>query len=243
MQHRLLALAGLMSLSLSAHAVEDLDALQNLGQAQFRLLSEDLGAALSYKSVSPAEPLGITGFDIAFVISDTKLENQGAFQTATASTDDFNDFPMPKVQIHKGLPLNFDIGASYTSVNNIDLVGAELKYALLEGGIGVPAIAIRGTYSKVSGVEQLDFETKGAELTISKGLANVTPYAGIGRVWVTSTPKGDAAAPPANLTEEDFTLDKYFVGLNLNFGVANLGVEGDQTGDATTYSVKIGLRF
>lgn len=242
MLRRSLAVVGLLSLSNVSYAVSNLDTLQALGQQNFRLLSEDLGAALSYKALSPAEPLGVTGFDLGIEVTSTKLQNPAVFQAAAGGQDSWDDLPLPKLHVTKGLPFGIDVGAFYTSVSNIKLWGAELKYAILEGSTATPAIAVRGTYTTLSGVDQLDFSTTGAELSISKGFAMFTPYAGAGKVWVTSTPQAEAVTI-AGLTEEKFNLNKYYVGANLNFGLVNIAVEGDKTGDATTYGLKFGLRF
>ena len=65
-----------------------------------------------------------------------------------------------------------------------------------------------------------------------------TPYAGLGRVWTASTPVNVPL-----LKEEKFGQSKYFVGGNFNLGVINIAVEGDKTGDATSYGLKFGWRF
>ena len=168
----------------------------------------------------------------------TNMEHSSLFDKASSSSG-FDTLPIAKLHVHKGLPFNFDVGAFLSTApdSNIKLMGAELRYAFIEGGVTMPAIALRGTYTRLSGVDQLDFDTRGVELTISKGFAMLTPYAGIGKVWSTSTPH---VAP---LTEEDFSQDKYFVGANLNFGLMNLAVEGDKTGDAASYGVKLGFRW
>ena len=102
----------------------------------------------------------------------------------------------------------------------------------------MPAIGIRGSYTKLSGVDQLDFNTSGVDLSISKGFLIFTPYAGVGKVWVASTPVGIST-----LSKESFSLNKVFVGVNLNFGLVNIAVEGDRTGEASTYGAKLGFRF
>ena len=146
--------------------------------------------------------------------------------------------------MHKGLPFGIDVGAFYLSGANTDLelIGAELKYALLKGGIAKPAIAVRATYSELSGIDQLDMETTGLELAISKGFAMLTPYAGVGKVWIDSTPKKEAVTV-AGLKSEDFSLNKIFAGLNISMGIFNMGLEGDRTGEATAYNLKLGIRW
>lgn len=227
----------LATLSMSAWAL-DIDNLNKLNQSQFRQFSEDLTGAFSYKAVAPAEPQGLTGFDIGVETTFTKLENSSTWSTATGnSTSSFA--AVPKLHAHKGLPLNFDIGAFYTAVpkNNVKLYGGELRYSLLGGNVAMPAIAVRGAFSKMTGVSQMDFDTQSMELSISKGFMMVTPYAGAGRVWSKSKPN------VLNLGTESVTANKYFVGANVNFGLINFALEADKTGNNASYSGKLGLRW
>ncbi len=239
--HRRLALVSLALavMATPTHAANDLDNIGGLSQSEFRLLSEDLGAALSYKPVLPAEPLGVTGFDIGLETTVVNLENSGVFDIAISGGAP-STLVIPKVHAHKGLPFGIDVGAFLATVpdSNINLWGAELRYAILKGGTATPAVAVRGSYTKLNGVDELKFDTTGLDISISKGFTFLTPYAGAGKVWVKSTPQGIPG-----LTEEDFNVTKYFVGLNMNFAFVNIAFEGDQTGDTTSYSAKLGWRF
>ncbi len=227
----------LAAVALPAHG-GNLDVGGLTTQADFRLLSEDLGAALSYKPLSPAEPLGITGFDMGIELSDTRLQNPQVYQAATSTGAD--SIPLVRAEIQKGLPFGIDIGATYSAVptTNIRLIGAEVRYAIIQGGVATPAIAVRASYTALQGVDSLDFDTKGIDVSISKGFAFFTPYAGVGNVWVTSTPNN-----VPGLVREELTESKYFVGANMNLAFINIALEGDKTGDATTYSLKFGWRF
>ena len=218
----------------------NISTLDQLLQAEFKLFSEDLGSALSYKPVTPAEPLGITGFDLGLEVTSTEMKNSALWTKATNGSSAISSIIVPKLHVFKGLPLGIDIGAFYSAIptTNIKLVGGELRYAILDGGVATPAVAIRGSMTKLSGVDQLSFSTKGVDLSISKGLAMFTPYAGVGRVWVDSTPNGVPL-----LKKETFQQSKFFVGGNLNFGLMNLAVEYDKTGSAQSYSAKLGFRF
>lgn len=221
-----------------ALAANDITTLGTLAQAEFRDLSEDLGSALSYKPVTPAEPLGVSGFDLGLVVTSTDMKkSEQSWVKATGSS--LGNLYAPKLHIAKGLPFNLDIAAFYSSIpsTNIKLYGAELRYAILEGGISMPAVAIRGSYTKLNGVTQLSFDTKGLDISISKGFALLTPYAGIGRIWTNSTPN------VAGLAAESFSQSKVFGGVNMNFGLANFALELDKTGSANSYSAKLGFRF
>ena len=221
-------------------AASNIDNLQALSQSEFRALSEDLGAALSYKPLTPTAPLGITGFDVGLAVTATKIKNSDLLQRAGAG--DHSTLPVPSLRLNKGLPLDIDIGLMVGAVpgTNVRLYGGELRYALVSGGVAMPAIGIRGSYTKLTGVDQLDFDTKGVDLSISKGFLMLTPYAGVGKVWAASTPKN---IPPPGLSKESFSLNKVFGGVNLNLGATNFAFEADRTGKATSYGAKVGFRF
>jgi hypothetical protein len=235
----LFAVVPLLAAVTPATAADDINQIDILTQAEFRDLSGDLGAATSYKAVVPIEGLGIAGFDIGFEVTATRLAHSDTWDHASSGGAPRTVY-LPKVHVHKGLPARFDIGAFYATApdTNINLWGAELRYALIEGSVTTPAVGLRGTYSRLSGVDQLDLSTKGVELGISKGFAFVTPYAGIGRVWTESMPVG-----VTNVSTAKFADTKTYLGANLNFGVGDVAVETDKTGDTKSYSVKLGFRF
>lgn len=207
-------------------------------QSQFKSFSEDLSSALSYKAVTPPAPLGVTGFDLGLEATSTEMKNSSLWNLATGSSR--SSLVLPKLHVYKGLPMNFDVGAFYSSVptTNIKFYGGELRYAIVEGGVALPAVGIRGAITKLTGVDQLSFGTKSLDISISKGFVMFTPYAGVGSVWTDSTPNG-----VAGLVKETLRQSKIFVGGNLNLGLTNLALEIDKTGSAQSVSAKVGVRF
>jgi hypothetical protein len=224
-------------------AAKDLNQIGALTQDDFHKLSQDLGAALSYKPLSPADPLGLFGFDLGIAGTDTKVKNSDVFQKAGVS--DVSDIAVPSLRFALGLPFGLDVGlmAGAAPSTNVRLYGGEVKWAFIKGSTTMPAIALRASYTKLAGVDQLDFNTKGLDLSISKGIALFTPYAGIGKVWATGTPKDIPASFPTPPSQESFSQNKYFVGVNMNFVLVNVVVEADKTGDDTSYGLKLGFRF
>jgi hypothetical protein len=106
----------------------------------------------------------------------------------------------------------------------------------------MPAIAIRGAYTKLSGVDALDLSTKSLDLSISKGILIFTPYAGVGEVWITSDPHNTPSAL-FQLQKEDITKAKFFVGSKVKiFPFVNLVVEGDFS-NVQEYSARLNLNF
>lgn len=237
---RSLLLAALLAGAASAAAAGDLSNLGALTAAEFRTVSEDLGAAVSYKPIAPTEPLGITGFDLGIEMTGTDISRSAAaLRKAGASDSSMDTLMTSRVHLHKGLPLGFDIAAymGNVSVINVNLVGAELRYALLDGGVATPAVGLRGSYTNMNGASQLALSTRSLDISISKGFALLTPYAGIGQVWVDSSPGA------GTLGKESFAMGKMFAGLNVNMGLLNLAFEADRTGNTSTWGAKVSLRW
>ena len=221
-----------------AHALE-INTLNLLTQSEFRALSEDLGAALSYKALVPAESLGVLGFDIGVGVTATELQHRDVLSKAAAGADVPKALPVASVRVVKGLPFNIDIGAALGRVptTGATTAGGELRWAFVPGGVLTPAIAVRASHSQLSGIDQIKASSTGLDVSISKGIAMFTPYAGVGQVWVKSTPQG-----VPTLSEESFTQGKVFIGMNINLGV-NFAVEADRTGGITSVGAKVGFRF
>lgn len=238
-RRHLAAVIALSAVIAPVYAADNIDNLFGMSQSDFRLLSEDLGAALSYKPLTPAESTGVLGFDLGVEVTATDLAHPEVLDRAV-SGDAPSTLVVPKLHLHKGLPFGIDVGVSYAQVpgSNIELLGAEIRYAILQGGIATPALGLRASYTSLRGVDQLDLNTTGVDLAISKGFAFVTPYAGVGVVRVSSKPND-----VPGLTKTSFSENKVFVGANFNFTLLNIAVEADRTGDATTYGAKLGWRF
>lgn len=218
----------------------DLSSLSSLTQSEFRLVSEDLGSAFSYKPVAPTIAQGITGFDIGLEVTSTDIsKSAGALTKAGASGSSMDMLLVPKLHVAKGLPLGIDVAAFISNITaiNATLVGGELRYALIDGGLATPAVGIRGAFTNLNGPSQLSFNTRSVDISVSKGLALLTPYAGVGQVWVNSTPN------VAGLSNESFTQGKLFAGANFNLGLLNLAFEADKTGNTTSWGLKMGLRW
>ena len=216
--------------------------ITNLGaltQPQFDTLSKDLGAALSYKPITPAASLGIVGFDVGVEATQTSMSNSSQIWKTATNGSSVSNLYVPKLHVAKGLPLGFDVAAFYSKIptTNISLYGGELRYAIVDGGITMPAVAIRGSYTKLAGVNQLSLDTKGLDLSVSKGFAIFTPYAGVGEVWVNSTTNA------GGLSGYNFTQNKIFAGVNANFLLTNVAAEIDRTGGVQSISLKLGFRF
>lgn len=236
------AAAVLLSLGATVVSADDLDNIANLDQAQFEGLSQDLTAAFSYKAGAPAEALGVIGFDVGVAVTSTDLEYGSAWTAAMSSNDTIDTLVVPKLYVQKGLPFDIDVGAFYFTVpdSNIEAWGAELKYAIVSGNVALPAVALRGGFTALTADDQLEVDTRSIDVSISKSILILTPYAGIGRVWADSTP---TTSSPNNLKAVDIAETRTFIGFSLQPGFIKLAFERDSVGGIASYNLKLGLAF
>ena len=234
MKKILLAVAALFAANTHAG---DLNQIGTLTQNQFLKLSTDLGAASAYKGVTPAAPLGAVGFDIGAEITQTSIENSAIFRQAGAG--DISNLYVPKIHVTKGLPGGFDIGAFVSRVSGVggSLIGLEARYAILDDGLATPALGVRLSGTKLSGVSKLNLSTVAVDAMLSKKLTLITPYIGAGSVRVKSS------ADVAGLRDESFNKSRVFIGINANFLLANIALEAEKMGDNNSVSAKAGIRF
>lgn len=215
------------------------DSLARLSQVQFDTLVTNLGAATQYKGLTPGEPLGTIGADVGIEVTSTDVDAELFALAASESDDTVEALVVPRLHAHKGLPGGVDIGAFIGAIagSELTLVGAELRLALLRGGIVSPALGLRVAASRLQGSTELDLDNYSAELVLSKGFLPFTPYIGAGLVRSVGEARDRTRFEQATIDQE-----KFFVGMNINLGI-NLAFEADVTGDYTTYSAKAGFRF
>jgi hypothetical protein len=229
-------------------AGNDIQPSGTLGREDFRLLTRQLGFAASYFPLAPAAPLGILGFDAGIEATAVNIsQNSGFWQKAVRDGAPPSYLVVPRVHVQKGLPLNLDVGASFTTIpfTNISIIGGEVKWAVVEGGVLMPALAVRLSGTKLFGGSEVGLETYSADVSISKGVLFFTPYAGIGQMYVNSR-TDSAAIRAANGVDfrETETLTKTFVGLKISPPVFpfSLVAEADFA-TVAAYSLRLNFSF
>jgi hypothetical protein len=257
MKRILLVLTALATLLAGGEALAwELNFPGDLAQGQFKNLSKELGSAIAYRNLAPAEPLGITGFDVAVQGSFIRVKDDSGYWKAAAG-DVPSYIGFPTLRVRKGLPFGIDVGAMYAQVldSNVKLYGVEVSKALLEGGIASPALGVRGTYTRLAGVDDLRLQTAGIDASISKGFLFLTPYAGAGMVWIDSEFKGQysisspgkvgpaATGVTAHLSEEKIWQPRGFVGVKIS-PLPLVGITAEvEYATRPIYSLKAGVSF
>jgi hypothetical protein len=99
--------------------------------------------------MEPAAPLGLSGFDVSGAATMTNIHDTSTW--AKVSGDSASNLLQTKLSVSKGLPGGWDVGGFVSKVNstNVSVSGIHAKYALLEGNVITPAIAMRGSYSRI----------------------------------------------------------------------------------------------
>src|SRR3972149_1356635 len=138
-----------------------------------------------------------------------------------------------------GLPFGIDVGAVFSTVpgSNITLYGGEIKYAVLKGSIVSPAVALRGTYTTLSGVDDLDASTYSLDASVSKGVGPLTPYGGIGQVWINTEENAGLG-----LDDVSTSATKLFVGTKLKILLVSIALQADFS-DVNMYSARANISF
>lgn len=237
---RKLAAVLVMCAAIPAFAEDTVEITPATLQADFDSIAEDLVAAIDYKAVVPAEATGIAGFGFGLILNYTPVDDEGAWTRATAGQADISEIGLVGLGVTKGLPLGIDVGVFYSEVpsTNISLFGAEIRYAILKGGTASPALAVRAAYSKVSGIDSFDLESKSIDVSVSKGFAFVTPYAGVGQVFGEADPNNVGTLKKADVEET-----KLFAGVRLGLGLFEITPEVEKIGDNTMYNLRLGFSF
>jgi hypothetical protein len=211
---------------------KDLEASEITSPEELRDVTREVGHAISIPSMIPADPLGtIPGIDIGIEVSSYELDKTRIFF-------DEENLILTRVHVQKGLPFRIDFGAQFSKANesNIRSIGVELRGAVLEDALMVPAIGVRVAYSELAAVSNFDIKTYSIDAQISKTLIFITPYVGGGYL----SSKGKITG--IGLDKEEVSTSNVYAGLKISFIALNLTLQADYS-ENTMYTFKLGLSF
>ncbi len=232
-----------LAFAVSPAVAADINFKSTFLQNGFESLTKDFGTAIGYKNLAPTENLGVTGFDVGLEMSATSIDKNSAHWQSAFGKDAPGYLVVPKLRVRKGLPLGIDVGAIYSYVpgSNIKLYGVELSKSIIEGGIATPAVGVRTTYTKLAGVNDLGLQTYGVDASVSKGFLMLTPYAGVGMLWIKSEAKGYLKT--IGLSDVSTSIPRYFGGLKITpFPLFSVTAEAEYA-DTSVYSLKAAVNF
>lgn len=220
--------------------------LVNNQQRNFRLLSTEFGLALTNPVNSPAETLGIAGFDmgVEFTVADIP-ELQDRWRRAIEDEQPDNNLFITRFRFRKGLPFSLELDGNIGLIHNSTswVGGVGLKWALNEGFKYFPDLAVRGGVNRLFSSRDLDLFTVNVDFWISKqfallGMFTLTPYAGYSIVFMRAnsnvldpTPKNfnDNETPETGnfvFQAENLLAHRFFFGVRMVWFFVSINLEG-----------------
>lgn len=218
-------------------------------------LIKTVGVASQHRAYAPATALGVVlGIDVGLDVTYLSLPSEFASALALASGQSTSQLPsglvMPKLNIHKGLPLGIDVGGTFMSLSSggtkvFSSYGGDIKYSIINNA-AMPAVAVRAAYSSNT-VYFLDTTALTFDVLVSKNLVLIDPYLGAGlERW-----SGDINVPstipqlPAGVsTEASGTAFRVYGGLQLKLAIIKIvGEAAYSTAGLTTIGGKFSIGF
>jgi hypothetical protein len=210
-------------------------------QQEFEEFAATIGRGIYGSPIEPAEARSILSFDIGVAVTAMRIDEDAAFWIRSVDDDILQSgyLLVPRLIASKGLG-RVNLSASYMQIPDTDVRvwGAALDVPIIRGGLVRPTIALRGTWSDLQGIEDLDLQTVGIEGFISKGFGPITPYAGIGLAQTEA--EGlvrQTELTPEILLEMKEEETRLTVGARLSLLLFKLVVEAVRTDD-TVYGAK-----
>ncbi|MCX6117049.1 MAG: hypothetical protein NT027_05885 [Proteobacteria bacterium] len=134
----------------------------------------------------------------------------------------FNDtYLVPRLFIHKGLSIPIDFGASFAKMpaTSASSVASYMQWTVFES-FALPAISMRGKYSRLMGLPSTEFQSLGLEGTISYGFFrffNVYATQGVNKNDLMVRTSGESATALVLDSDQDYS-SKY-MSKNTAFGL------------------------
>lgn len=202
-------------------------------EADFREFHRSFATAAYHYPRHGAAPLGLVGFD---VYADVAVSPD--FDDRALEDDLPGDFmSVVRVGGRKGLPGGIDLGVAYGRALGVDmeLVSADLQWAILKGGVLSPALSLRLTGTQTLDADRYDLEQYGAELYLSKGFTVLTPFIGAGLV----RSEGSFESGLGQTFEDEDTAEVFYGGVTLNLLLPKITVEVEKAEDTVQGAVRI----
>jgi hypothetical protein len=217
-------------------------------QANFDQFSRIVGQAIFATPVQPARASGFLGFDVGVAATVVNVDESSTYWRAAvppgSSFTTHGYVGVPRLVASKGFGFG-TISGTYAKISNsgIGTWGGAFDMPLLRGGVINPELALRLSYSTLTGLDVFREKTYGGEVFLSKGFGPIMPYAAVGVMRVNA--QGDV---PATAHTQAFTLtdksngNRYTVGVRLSLLVPKLVVEATQ-GTVRSYAAKVSIGF
>ena len=161
-------------------------------------MAEALADVLTFPNLGTATPTGLPGFEVMAAAGGPQVDTGSNWWHLAPHADTVGGVLVgQRIILRKGLPYRFDVGAQFGSVMGESFWGGEVRWALMEGGMVSPGVAVRAAYSRLQN-SPLDVEVAEGQLVASKGFAIISPYAALGYRGVSAKASFGAPVPASH---------------------------------------------
>ena len=211
--------------------------------ADFAHFSRIVGQAIFATPVQPARASGFLGFDVGVAATAVPIDTKAAYWTnsVTSTRLEQNGYlAVPRLIASKGFSAA-TLSGTYASRGDIKMYGGSLDIPLIRGTVATPEIALRGSYSTLTGIDAFKMKTYGVEAFISKGFGPVMPYGAIGRQRDNASGTVTFSGVSRSLSDRSNTT-RYTAGIRLSLLLPKITVEATKA-EVTSYAAKISFGF
>lgn len=217
----------------------------SLTQAQWKTFVQQVGPIVTFKSLASAEPLGKMNFNVAIDMGRSPVDQHNLAWINTFVHPDANCplgdvISVPTIRARMGVSDRMDIGAYWTTAPdaNYGMVGGEIKYRLEQESEELPAVAVGGTATILTGVPDFDVSVYSIDLIASKKIAMFSPYVGVRGNLISGT----ETTSKVSLKSERLFFAQGYAGVSSSLWIFSLAAEYNIS-YANTFAFAVGVNF
>ena len=240
----------MLCIAVPAFAQSDIKFDPTITQSEFATFSRLIAQSIFADPVQPARSTGLLGFDVGIAVTAVKVDTHSTYwQRAVPATSDFTHggyAGVPRLVVAKGFG-GGTVALTYAQISSsgIKTYGGSLDLPIIRGSVMTPELALRASYSTLTGVDVFKLKTYGLEAFLSKGFGPVMPFAAIGKMrsdarGIINSPSASILPIPPLTDSSDVT--RWTAGLRVSMLVPKLVIEATKA-QVTSYSAKISIGF
>lgn len=217
----------------------------SLTQGQWHRFTREAGSVITYKSLSPAAPIGqgnwVLGLD--YSVSPVDQHDQAWINTFVHPDGDCplgDAVVIPTLSGRFGVSERAEVGGFWTTSPNANfgIVGAEFKYGVLAPREHRPSAALRASAALLTGVPDFDLAAYSADLVVGQRFGRFEPYVGVRQSLVV----GSETTSKVSLRDEHQDVTQGFAGAACSVWHTKVAAEFD-AGPVNTFALSIGAAF
>ena len=219
----------------------------SLTQEAWHQFIREAGLVIYFRPLTSAKPLGVKNFEISLLNWGTTIDDADAAWNDTFSHPDSthtlfdgNALLIPGLMFRVGVTDRIDIGTYFTKnpSANYGFYGGQVQYNVLNDSKKNLAAAVRFSFIKMFGPEDLNASVYGLDILASKDFSRFSPYVGVSGYLS----RAQETTSKVNLENENVFGLQGMVGIAVNISVLRIGGEINFA-KVPGYSFKVGFAF